>query len=128
MKKTVKIFLLMLTVIVIASSMVPVFANEATTQYQGANFSPGNLTGEGEVPGTVVSAGNQILAILRVVGVIIAVAVLIILGIKYMMGSAEEKAEYKKTLVPYVIGVILVAGAIFIATMVFQWAGTLTPG
>ena len=33
-----------------------------------------------------------------------------VIGIKYIMGSVEDKAEYKKTLKPYVIGAVLVFG------------------
>lgn len=39
-----------------------------------------------------------------------------------MMGSAEEKAEYKKTLMPYVIGAALVFAASAIATVVYNFA------
>ena len=41
-----------------------------------------------------------------------------ILGVKYMMGSAEERAEYKKSMLPYLIGAILLFGASAIANMV----------
>ena len=49
--------------------------------------------------------------IVAIVGSGIAVIALIVLGIKYMMGSVEEKAEYKKTMMPYVIGALMVFGA-----------------
>ena len=45
-----------------------------------------------------------------------------VLGIKYMMGSAEEKAEYKKTMIPYVVGAILIFAATTIANAVFNFA------
>ena len=54
---------------------------------------------------------------------VLAVIILIILGIKYMMGSAEEKAEYKKTLLPYFIGALFVFGAGAITTVIFNMAG-----
>lgn len=56
------------------------------------------------------SLGNTIIGAVQVVGSIISVAVLAIIGIKYMTGSVEEKAEYKKTLMPYLIGAILLFG------------------
>ena len=56
----------------------------------------------------VTTLGNNIIGIVQTVGTIAAVIVIVILGIKYMMGSAEEKAEYKKTLTPYIIGAVLV--------------------
>ena len=62
--------------------------------------------------------GGRILGLLRALGIIISVGVLMVLGIKYMMGSAEEKAEYKKTMIPYVVGAILLFAASVIATAI----------
>ena len=52
-----------------------------------------------------------------VVGFLISVGVLMVLGIKYMMGSAEEKAEYKKTFIPYIIGAIILFAAVSIVSL-----------
>ena len=71
----------------------------------------------------VQSVGENILGVVQTVGTIAAIVTLIILGIKYMMGSAEEKAEYKKTLMPYVIGAVLVLAASNIVSWVFGAAG-----
>ena len=38
-----------------------------------------------------------------------------------MMGSAEEKAEYKKTMIPYLVGAILVFAASTIANFVYNF-------
>lgn len=59
----------------------------------------------------VVNLGNQIIGILQAIGVVVSVVVLIILGIKYMLGSVDQKAEYKKSMMPYVIGAALIFGA-----------------
>ena len=74
---------------------------------------------------TITSAGKQIVYILQTVGVVLSVVVLVVIGIKYMMGSAEEKAEYKKTLLPYIIGAALVFAASFIASVVFNFASSM---
>ena len=42
-----------------------------------------------------------------------------VIGIKYMMGSAEEKAEYKKTMIPYLIGAVLLFAAVNLATYIY---------
>ena len=42
---------------------------------------------------------------------IIAVVVGIVLGIKYMIAGADEKAEVKETLLPYIIGCVVTFGA-----------------
>lgn len=56
--------------------------------------------------------GNLVIGIIKAVGTIITVAVMMLLGIKYMMGSAEEKASYKKSMIPYLVGVVLLFGAV----------------
>jgi len=70
----------------------------------------------------VVELSEKVLGIIQVVGIIVSVATLMILGIKYMMGSVDEKAEYKKTMVPYVIGAVLLFGATTIANAVYEFA------
>ena len=57
---------------------------------------------------------GKLLGILQVIGSIIAVIVLMVLGIRYMTGSAQEKADYKKSMIPYVIGAVLIfSGTVF---------------
>lgn len=75
--------------------------------------------------GSINTIGNQIITIVSTVGSIASVIVLVILGLKYMMGSAEEKAEYKKTLLPYVIGAALVFAASAIAGIIFGFTQNL---
>lgn len=54
--------------------------------------------------------GNAIIGAIRAIGTIVSVAIFAVLGIKYMTGSVEERAEYKKTMVPYLIGALLLFG------------------
>lgn len=49
--------------------------------------------------------------ILLAIAVAIALIVGVIVGIKYMVGSVEEKANYKAMLIPYVAGCAVVFGA-----------------
>ena len=70
--------------------------------------------------------GNRILGIIQMVGTLIAVGVVMILGIKYMMGSVEEKAEYKRNMVPYVIGAILLFAAVNVTTVVYDLTAKAT--
>lgn len=44
-------------------------------------------------------------------GIIVAVIVGIIIGIKYMIGSIDEKAECKQLLLPYFVSCFVVFGA-----------------
>ena len=54
---------------------------------------------------------NPIYNTALIIGIIVAVIVGAILGIKFMTGSVEQKADTKKLLIPYVAGCIAVFGA-----------------
>lgn len=120
MKKLTKIMSVLLIAVMLISVSSTVLA--ATT----ASPTPGDMTGA-NVPGMedLTNVGNQIVTILTTIGIIASVIVLIVLGIKYMMGSAEEKAEYKKTMMPYVIGAALVFAASAIANILYNFLGNL---
>ena len=122
MKKGTKmIFSTIMIIMMVILTVAPVF--DATA---GA-VDPKNLTGSNSTNTTTMqNIGNQIITVVSVAGSIVSVIVLIVLGIKYMMGSAEEKAEYKKTLMPYIIGAALVFAASAIAGIVFNFANSFT--
>ena len=86
-------------------------------------LTPNQISGTSNPTGTtqITDLGNDIVGIFQVVGVVLAVVVIIVLGIKYMLGSAEEKSEYKKSMLPYVIGAALIfAGSIF-ANVIYEF-------
>ena len=113
-KKISKIVSVLMIVAMLAMASTVVFAQSTDPR----TITPLQGTGTGSVK----SLGQQILGIVQLVGSIAAVVVLVVLGIKYMMGSAEEKAEYKKTMIPYIVGAVLIFGATTIANVVFQFA------
>lgn len=77
-----------------------------------------------EVATDAESVGNAVLGIIQVVGTFIAVGVLMVLGIKYMVGSVEERASYKKSMVPYLIGSVLIFAAVNITGVVYDMTMT----
>lgn len=114
MKRTIKTMATILTIATILLSL-SVTASMAVDAQGIAGQLTGTATG---ASGSVVNIGNQIIGIITTVGVVVAVVVLLVLGIKYMMGSASEKAEYKKTMIPYLVGAILIFGASAITKVV----------
>lgn len=71
------------------------------------------------------TVGGKIVGAIQGIGSIVAVGILVVLGIKYMMGSAEEKAEYKKTMIPYLVGAVLVFAASNIAGAVYNFTSSV---
>ena len=69
--------------------------------------------------GKIEAIGGKVIGIIQVFGNVIAVGMLVILGIKYMLGSAEDKAEYKKSMIPYLIGAILIFAGANLANVIY---------
>lgn len=65
---------------------------------------------------------NIVIGLLQVAGTGISLIVITMLGIKYLMASAGEKAEIKKQAVPIVIGCVLLFGAVNIMKAVGTFA------
>lgn len=66
------------------------------------------------------NTGAGVIQVFGIIGSAISIIAIIALGIKYMLGSLEEKAEYKKTLLPYFIGACFVFGATTIASTIYN--------
>lgn len=117
-KKTMKILTTIATILLIVSMGASIVC--AATDIGGVSIDPRT-----ENTGDITKVGNKIMGILQVVGVLIAVIILMVLGIKYMMGSAEEKAEYKKTMIPYIVGAILIFAAATIANAIYNFVSKI---
>lgn len=59
----------------------------------------------------IKKVSDQIYNILLAIGTVIAVIIGAILGIQFMVGSMDDKAKVKESLIPFVIGCIIIFGA-----------------
>lgn len=69
---------------------------------------------------TLVDKTSSLLGAINTIGIIVSMIALIAIGIKYMFGSVEEKAEYKKTMIPYIIGFVLLMTCTTIANLIYE--------
>lgn len=127
MKKTAKIVGIMMIAIALLVSFTTVSNATSSRGDIDASDIAGQLKGTpSTAQGDLTDIGNKLIGIITTVGVVVAVVVLLVLGIKYMMGSASEKAEYKKTMIPYLVGAILIFGASAITKVVVGLAQGIT--
>lgn len=108
-KKMITILLLFILGIAIFSTISMASNNTNNTTLTSplddpGSFEPSSMTKAGKLK----NIGNTIIGIVQFIGSFTSVIALIVIGIKYMTGSIEEKAEYKKTMGPYLLGAILV--------------------
>lgn len=69
---------------------------------------------------------SGVIGIVQIVGVGIAAISCVILGIRYVISTVEDRAEIKKKLIPYVIGTVLffcATGILQMISEVAKWFG-----
>lgn len=59
-------------------------------------------------------ASNTVYNILLAVGIVLAVIIGIFLALKFMFSSVEDQAKVKESLIPYIVGCVVVFGAFII--------------
>ena len=120
-KKTVKIISgILLAILLVGFMSTFAFADGEST---GA-ISPDQVTPTyGDSTGLTSMAG-KVVGLIRNIAVIGGVVILMILGVKYMLGSTEEKADYKKSLIPLVVGILVVMAATQIMTFLVSFFET----
>ncbi len=88
-----------------------------------SQINPDNYKSSGPTKTDVQSMykfGGSVAGIIQVVGTIVSAATMIIIGIRYVAASADEKAEYKERMFPYFIGAILLFGASNIVNIAYK--------
>ncbi len=115
MKKMKKVVSVLLTISMLISFGTMVFANGSIGGVTISTPSNNELAG----------IGNNVLGYVQWFGYTIAVGMLLYIGIKYMMSSANDKADLKKGSVNYVIGAVIVAAAATIVGILSRIGGSI---
>lgn len=114
MKKSIKIISILMMTVMMIMVATPVFADvNPGSAIREINPSYGGNTDFTDKVG-------KIIGFLQWAGAIAGVLIIAIFGIKYMMGSLEEKAEYKKTMIPFIVGAVVLFAAPQIAKLIFS--------
>lgn len=69
---------------------------------------------------TLTGKIEVVLGVIRIIGIIVSVATLSVIGIKFMLGSIEEKANYKQAMKPWLIGATMVFAMTTIPTIIYD--------
>lgn len=121
MKKTRRILIILLVLVLSCFNVINVYATQSIVP--DVNYYKPT---EEEVSNEVLDVAGGIVSLLQVLGTVIAVITIMIMGIKYMAGSVEEKATYKKSMIPYLIGCILLFATVTIINAVYHLVYELT--
>lgn len=108
MIKMNKIILILTIILLIILNINCVYASQTQTSVRDPIdalewYYPGTNSNDSKL----AEIGRIIVAIIQVIGVVASVIAIIVIGLRYMFGSVEEKANYKQTMIPYIIGVVM---------------------
>lgn len=81
----------------------------STSTFAMGRLSEVNNVGNGT--GSIAKMSGQIIGIIYVIATVVSIAMLLIIGIKYMIAAPDQKASLKARAVPYLIGAALIFGA-----------------
>lgn len=113
-------------VVVILLMLIILIASFFITNYCYADDlglgSLNNYKGGAATPEKLSNRVGKILGIIRIIGTVTSVVMLIVIGLKFMLGSVEEKAEYKQSLKPYIIGALLLFTGTIIPQVIYKFS------
>ena len=113
-KKIIIIGIIILVVLAFVSNSFAITTSDYEDIYKGG------------MPQKVKDVGDPLIGIIQIVGTGIAVIMLTVIGIKYVMASADEKANLKGQLVIFIIGAILLFAGSNIFAIIAKSANSLT--
>lgn len=114
MKKVTKVIWAIMALLTILSVFNAVFAMENFWN-DIDNKMKEPVNGMGEVTGL----GGKILSVGTTVAMFLSIAMLLVIGVQYLVQSPQGKAEYKSKAISYVVGAILVFSAAGIAKAIY---------
>ena len=117
MIKNLKNILVLLFIIIFALSNISFSISDPNS------FEP--TTGYSDDTSELERIVGIVLQVIRVVAVIFSVVGISIIGFKIMLGSIEEKSEYKQKLIPFIIGGVLVFGAVSLVKIAETFSGEI---
>ena len=114
-RKVIVFFVIIIVILSIISSFnYKIYATHTVDSVmEGAqDFLNKGKDGLGQIDdGTLQSTSDFIFNLLLAIALVVAVIIGIVIGIQFMTASVEEKAKVKESLMPYVVGCVVVFGA-----------------
>lgn len=101
------------------------FGNDTLAVNSGqvkSTFS-GDLTNVSDAKDNTITIISSVLSVTRIVAAAVALVILMVIGCKYILASAGDRADIKKYAVNYVIGAIILFGASGILSIIKTFVG-----
>lgn len=76
--------------------------------------------------GKITNPVETIINVVRVIGMCVAIVMLLVVAMKYMTSAPGDKAEIKKSAVVYVVGALVLFGAVGLLGIISDFAGIIS--
>ena len=113
MKNKTKIYIMF--IILLLSVLLIAFSNKSYAEESVNSVIMLDIKNE-----PIQKLGGKTLGIIKDIAVACSVVVCAMLGVKYIVGTVEERAEYKKTLLPLLSGILIVTCSIQISEVIWN--------
>ena len=132
MKVIIKTIIILFIIATIIFSIQSVYAIEGVENTEirlsdttsiGENLGLGDLDNyksTGTTSTQMTAKLGKLFSVISTAGSILSVIILAGIGIKYMLASVEEKAVYKKSMIPYIIGVAILFTGSFLPQFLYK--------
>lgn len=116
-RSIINIILISMIIICLWSSYSFADISDDATSFIEAGSS---ATPDGTSRTAMTSEISEIAGLLTGLGIIVAVIVAAVLGIQFMVGSTEQQAKIKESIIPYVCGCAVIFGALTIWQLIIN--------
>lgn len=116
-KYVIKIILMLLVALIVCSFLSNAYAVDTASVIKDRFTGAVNPKGADSIRKILSVA----LDVTRIVGAAIAIIILMVIGAKYIIASAGERADLKKYAINYVIGALILFGASGILAMIKEF-------
>ena len=122
MNKTIKFMVVVfMTIAMICASTCNVFAAVDTSSI--INSIDGNITADANAASGLTAMAGKIIGLIQIASAVAAIILVAVFGFKFILGSASEKADYQKSFIPLIVGVVVVFAATSVAKLLFGLIG-----
>lgn len=125
MKKVLKFSLVLFVVLCITFMCIQNFVDASTYSSEMQNLIKADYSDSTNSVKQVNNLVATILSSIRLVGVAVAIAALLVLAMKYMTAAPGDKADIKKGLTTYVIGACIFFGVVGILEVINNFANAI---
>lgn len=124
MKKSLKIVaILLMTILMVTTCAQFTYAADSLSGIVDDIGEASKNNNNTEAASDLTTIAGKVLSLIQIASAVAAVVLVAVFGFKFIMGSAQEKADYQKSFIPLIVGVVVVFSATSIAKLLFSLIG-----